>query len=253
MVPQGRLVRLGVVLDAGSDEEHIHRLALLAERAGIDALWLVPFAPELAPPAAVVLRRLAAAAGPTTSLLLGAWLEAIPASVPGPLQGRLEVTVPAPAFGSAPPAIRRVDPAVSGPSVEVPGADLIVVPAPAVPLTGPPEPAAPVPLAVLAMCSIGRTSAEARARAEGDPLFSIAGHPSDGGLFGTLEECQQWVLALARRGVVDVRCVLPTSRDVHDVIAQLSAVATGSLTVLAAAERSPDPPPPVGWGGRRSQ
>lgn len=253
LVPHGRLVRLGVVLDAGSDDQHVRRAAVLAERAGIDALWLAPLWPHAAPPAGVVLQLLAAAAESTTSLILGAWIESIPVSVPGPLRGRLEVTVPAAAFGPAPPGLRRVDPAVSEPRIGVPGAEMIVVPAPAVPMTEPPEPAAPTPLAVLAMCSIGRTSAEARARADGDPLFSIAGQPADGGIFGTLEECQQRVLALALRGVADVRCALPGSPDVHDVIAQLGAVTTGTLTVLATKGRSPDPPPPQGWGGRRRQ
>lgn len=251
MVPSGRLVRLGLVLDTASDEVHVRRCAVLAERAGIDALWLAPLTATEAAPTAGVLERLAVAAGATESLLLGAWLEAIPPSVPAPLRGRLEVTVPAEAFGPPTAGIRRVDPAVLGPSIAVPGADVLVVPAPSISRAEPPPSSPPTPLAVLATCSIGRTSAEARARADTDPLFPIAGHPADGGIFGTLEECQYQVLALAKRGVVDVRGVLPTSPDVHDVIAQLSAVATGTLDVLGTEARSPDPPAPEGWGGRR--
>jgi hypothetical protein len=98
--------------------------------------------------------------------------------------------------------------------------------------------------------SVGRTTAEARARAAADPLFA-GWHPAEAGLFGTLEQCQDTVVALAHAGVVDVRCVLPDAADVHDVIAQLSAVATGDRDRLdPAAPRSRAPDPPAGWGGR---
>jgi hypothetical protein len=82
-------------------------------------------------------------------------------------------------------------------------------------------------------------------------VFVVASHPADGGIFGTLEECQQQVLALAKRGMVDLRCVVPSAPDLGDVIAQLSAVAAGTLQVLSVGGRSPDPPAPEGWGGRR--
>jgi hypothetical protein len=93
--------------------------------------------------------------------------------------------------------------------------------------------------------SIGRTEAEAAARADANPAFADTGDPREGGLFGTLEQCQDRVIALAHQGVVDVRCVLPDAPDVHDVIAQLTAVAIGSLvTHRPDAARSAAPPPP---------
>jgi len=102
--------------------------------------------------------------------------------------------------------------------------------------------------------SIGRTRAEAEARAEAEPLFGVIGHPADVGVFGTLEQCQGRVIELAHAGVRDLRCVLPNSDDVHDVIAQLTAVAIGSVEVLTPnAPRSKDPDPPETWGGRRAR
>jgi alkanesulfonate monooxygenase SsuD/methylene tetrahydromethanopterin reductase-like flavin-dependent oxidoreductase (luciferase family) len=99
--------------------------------------------------------------------------------------------------------------------------------------------------------SIGRTLAEAQARAESESLFETFGPPSEVGVFGTLEQCQERVIELAHAGVNDLRCVLPNSPDVHDVIAQLTAVVIGTVDVLSPGSpksKSPDPPPT--WGGR---
>lgn len=99
--------------------------------------------------------------------------------------------------------------------------------------------------------SIGRTHAEARARADGETLFAVAGPQSEVAVFGTLEECQERVIHLAHAGVTDLRCILPNSPDVHDVIAQVTATAVGSPDVLTpGAPRSKPPDPPSGWGGR---
>jgi alkanesulfonate monooxygenase SsuD/methylene tetrahydromethanopterin reductase-like flavin-dependent oxidoreductase (luciferase family) len=102
--------------------------------------------------------------------------------------------------------------------------------------------------------SIGRTNAEAKARADAEPLFDLTGPPAEVGIFGTLEECQDRVIELAHAGVTDLRCILPNSPDVHDVIAQLTAMAIGTMDVLAPnAPRSKAPDPPESWGGRASQ
>lgn len=102
--------------------------------------------------------------------------------------------------------------------------------------------------------SIGRTHAEARARAEVESLFRVVGPPAEVGVFGTLEECQERVIHLAHAGVTDLRCVLPNSADIHDVIAQLTATAIGSVDVLTpGAPRSKAPDPPKEWGGRASR
>jgi len=99
--------------------------------------------------------------------------------------------------------------------------------------------------------SIGRTTAEAQARADGESLFQEVGRLSEVGVFGTLEQCQERVIELAHAGVTDLRCILPNSADVHDVIAQLTAMVVGSVEVLAPnAPRSKAPDPPEAWGGR---
>jgi hypothetical protein len=101
--------------------------------------------------------------------------------------------------------------------------------------------------------SLGRTTAEAFARAADEPLFEheVVGQPADVGLFGTLEECQAGVLELAHAGLTDLRCWVPNAPDVPDVIAQLTAMVVGRLEILSpTAPRSRDPDPPAGWGGR---
>jgi len=106
-------------------------------------------------------------------------------------------------------------------------------------------------IALEAPVSIGRTHAEAVARAKAEPSFLLTGPSSEVGIFGTLEECQERVIELAHAGVTDLRCVLPNSPDVHDVIAQLTAVAVGSPDVLMpGAPKSKAPDPPETWGGR---
>jgi alkanesulfonate monooxygenase SsuD/methylene tetrahydromethanopterin reductase-like flavin-dependent oxidoreductase (luciferase family) len=99
--------------------------------------------------------------------------------------------------------------------------------------------------------SVGRTVAEARARWDADPAFAALGPPERAGVFGTLEQCHERVISLAHAGVTDLRCVLPNAADVHDVIAQVTAMSVGTVDKLApGAPRSPAPPPPEGWGGR---
>jgi alkanesulfonate monooxygenase SsuD/methylene tetrahydromethanopterin reductase-like flavin-dependent oxidoreductase (luciferase family) len=102
--------------------------------------------------------------------------------------------------------------------------------------------------------SIGRTRAEADARARGEALFDVVGQPAQAGIFGTLEECQDRVIGLAHAGVTDLRCVLPNNPDIHDVIAQVTAIAIGTVDVLApGTPRSQYPDPPETWGGRTSR
>jgi hypothetical protein len=100
--------------------------------------------------------------------------------------------------------------------------------------------------------SIGRTSAEAIARAELDPSFSGLAPRAAGAVVGTLEDGQVAVAALAHAGVTDLRCALPDVPDLADLVAQLTALAVGSLTTHHPdAPRSPDPPPPP-WAAPRS-
>lgn len=100
--------------------------------------------------------------------------------------------------------------------------------------------------------SVGRTVAEAQARAEADELFTLIGHPARQGLFGTLEECQAAASRLAHAGVTELICCLPLVRDLHDVLAQLRSIAIGAGVLRPGDPASAAPPPPVGWGGRRA-
>ena len=99
--------------------------------------------------------------------------------------------------------------------------------------------------------SVGRTTAEAQARADREELFSVVGHPADGGLFGTLEECQASAARLAHAGATELICYLPQCSDLPDVLAQLRAIAIGAQVLRPGEPPSGPPPPPVGWGGRR--
>lgn len=100
--------------------------------------------------------------------------------------------------------------------------------------------------------SVGRTSAEARARAGAEELFTIAGDPAEQGLFGTLEECQAAAAALLHAGATELVCSLPLASDLPDVLAQLTSIAVGARVLRPGEPPSQSPPPPAGWGGRRA-
>jgi len=105
-------------------------------------------------------------------------------------------------------------------------------------------------LAVLLPVSIGRTDAEARARLHGDAW--LAARERDGSLLvGTLEDCQDAMIALAHAGVGDLRLRPAITADLLDVLAQLSALGRSPLGRLRpGVPRSPAPPAPADWGGR---
>jgi hypothetical protein len=113
--------------------------------------------------------------------------------------------------------------------------------------------AGPVPgrrLSVDLPVALGRTAAEATARAASDPVFGEIGAPLQTGLFGRLEDVQAQVARLAAAGAAELCCFLP-AEDLLDHLAQLTTVAIGHLDTHAAGlRRSPDPSPPSGWGGR---
>lgn len=79
--------------------------------------------------------------------------------------------------------------------------------------------------------SIGRTRSEAIARADLEPRFAQR-HPRDVGIFGTFEEAQEQVLALARAGADGLRLDVPLERDVADVLAQIRALVVGATPLL---------------------
>ena len=114
--------------------------------------------------------------------------------------------------------------------------------------------AATVAVAARLPVSVGRTVAEAQARWDAEPAFAAFGvstGAADHGLYGTLEQCHDRVVALAHAGVSDLRCLLPNAIDVHDVIAQLTAMTIGTVErSVPGAPRTRVPSPPPGWGGR---
>jgi alkanesulfonate monooxygenase SsuD/methylene tetrahydromethanopterin reductase-like flavin-dependent oxidoreductase (luciferase family) len=274
-VPAGRLARLGVVLDA---DDRATALARLCDRAGIDIVWLadraaLPDGDWPDPPDAIARE----VVGELDRAAFGAFVRDIDSGVDllaragaSGADPRFELAWPVqrpapPEAGSARPSARRS--VVVREMAEVARAmivaDDVVLPAWrfADLETAADEVRAEaleagrstdtLGVAVLLPVSIGRTQAEADARVVADPLFLRTGHPAETGIFGTLEECQDRVIALAHAGITDLRCVIPATLDAHDVIAQLIAITLGTTDVLIPGSlRSPSPPPPDGWGGR---
>jgi hypothetical protein len=254
----GGVVLLGILLDDETPRDSVIRLALVAERAGLTGLWLArgPGQPATQDPSEP-LAALAAAAECTSTIALGAYLARLPDGKiePAGLAERLDAVLPASAnptgdrsngYGWRGRITVRIEQPPERPFP--PGADGVVIPIWAF---GPNLPLPDLPVAVELAASIGRTMAEATARLDADHRLRGQRDPRRGGLFGTLEQCQARVAELARDGVAEVRCWLPDTPDVHDVIAQLSAVAVGALTPTEQGRHAQPPAPPPGWGGRR--
>jgi hypothetical protein len=260
--PTGRLARLGVVVDAGRPDHA--SVARFCDFAGIDVVWVEGIAADVSPGVANI-------AAVLTKARLGLVLDepTPPADIPA-AEYAISGAAGAEGFAAAVRAMRDPSPRVSvavhavddiEPLLTI--ADDIVLPAwrfddletAADELRAEAAEAGrdPATLGVAAILpvSIGRTEAEAAARAGMDAAFAQRGHPRDIGIFGTLEECQDRVIALAHAGISDLRCVLPGVPDIHDVIAHLTAMTIGTTDVLIPGSlRSPAPPPPEGWGGR---
>jgi alkanesulfonate monooxygenase SsuD/methylene tetrahydromethanopterin reductase-like flavin-dependent oxidoreductase (luciferase family) len=287
IAPPGRLVRLGVVLDARNPGERLAEVARMCDRAGIGAIWVDDSVlPGLPPPLQDALTRLAALAPAVARARLGAMLTpgrslAGQAAAGLPLDRvelsflagdgvRAEVDRLRAGFDGDRPrptvAVEVGDPERLGreelawlagvaDDLLVAAADMVRVAEQArelraaVALAG--RDPASLGVAVRLPVSIGRTVAEAAARWDAEPAFAALGPPGRAGVFGTLEQCHERVIALAHAGVTDLRCMLPNAPDVHDVIAQATAMTVGTVAQLApGAPRSPAPPPPEGWGGR---
>jgi hypothetical protein len=260
--PPGRLARLGVVVDAARPDHA--SVARFCDLAGIDVVWVEESAVEVSPGPANIAAVLTRARlglivdGPTPPAGIPAHEYALdsPAGAEGFVAAVQAEGDPPPRVSVAIAAIEDIEPLLTI-------ADDIVLPAwrfddleaAADELRAEAAEAGrdPGTLGVAAMLpvSIGRTEAEAAARAGMDAAFGQRGHPREIGIFGTLEECQDRVIALAHAGITDLRCVLPDAPDIHDVIAQLTAMTIGTTDVLIPGSlRSPAPPPPEGWGGR---
>ena len=256
--PVGRLARLGIVLDA---DERAASLAQLCDRAGIDVVWLADRnAIDAAPSLASVMRwadeiapsleraSLGLLAGPEDGPdLLGTATTTRALAV----AERLEVAVPAGqhlgSWTAVEPRLRRS--VVIRDLADLPAAlqvaDDIVLPAWRIAdletaadvaraeATAAGRDPSTLGVAALLPVSIGRTKAEAVARVAADPVFELVGDPAAVGIFGTLATCQDRVTALARAGITDLRCIVPATSDVQDVIAELAAITVGTTDVLA--------------------
>jgi hypothetical protein len=289
LAPPGRLVRLGVVLDARNPGGRLVEVARMCDRAGIGAIWMDDSAPTGPSPAMAGLRDLApqVARARLGAILAGGHplpaLDGLPAdrleltftghdghAAVDELLAALAASGGRPAPPRTPPrltlALEVGDPERLGrerlawlagvaDDVLVAAADVVRVAEQARALRAAfalagRDPAS-LGVAVRLPVSIGRTVAEAAARWDAEPAFATLGPPIQAGVFGTLEQCHERVIALAHAGVTDLRCVLPNAPDVHDVIAQATAMTVGTVAQLApGAPRSEPPPPPEGWGGR---
>jgi hypothetical protein len=260
---------LGVVFDGRTNTAAVSPLARMCERAGIDTVWIAdPFAGTALSGdldawlmAADLLRTLSTSSvGVMIDSRRGTadLIELVANRMHQGPGGRKRLELNLPDSGGEPRDAQRLRDELSAVGIDdivlsawqTPDLETAADEARAAAMDAGRDPAS-LGVAALVPVSVGRTDAEAAARAGMDPDFTRFGHPAEIGIFGTLEECQDRVIALAHAGITDLRCVLPATPDVHDVIAQLTAISMGTVDVLLPGSlRSPAPPPPEGWGGR---
>jgi hypothetical protein len=281
---QGRPVTVSVVIDRRLDVARARQVATLTHRLGLAGVWLRhPWGPldgrglnETDP--AGLLAALASAVPVPLGLLVdagaadltdanGAGLDRLVQAAGSrggdPASSSLRI-----ALGGKPQAIARWQgligrrPGLAAAQLALPAGDgagaaaAVFIPcAPGRNLAGELSAAGSVaggrPVLAEVTVSVGRTAAEARARADADELFNLAGHPAEQGLFGTLEECQATAARLAHAGATELICYLPLAADLPDVLAQLRSIAIGAAVLRPGEPPSAAPPPPAGWGGRR--
>jgi hypothetical protein len=283
---QARPVTLSVVIDGRLDAARARQVAVLTHRLGLAGAWLrYPWWPlrgtatgETEP--AALLAALAGSVPVPIGLLVdadaadlagadGAWLDRLVTDAGSSAAG--SPASPRIALAGAPPAVARwrrligqrpglaavrlALPAGSGDGAG-PGDGAFVPCAPGRDLAAEVSAAASAapgrPVLAEVTVSVGRTAAEARARADADELFTLAGHPAEQGLFGTLEECLASAARLAQAGATELVCYLPLASDLPDVLAQLRSIAIGAGVLRPGEPPSAAPPPPDGWGGRRA-
>jgi hypothetical protein len=280
-----RAISLSVVIDGRLDAARARQVAILTDRLGLAGVWLrYPWWPVRgAGTAAADLAGLLAAVASGVRVPPGlavdadaadrraadhAWLDRLvpPAGSGGAM---LPVSVRIALAGSPPAVARWQDligrrPGLAVAQLALPAAGVggpaaaaaVFVPcAPGRDLAGEVSAAASAasggPVLAEVTVSVGRTDGEARARADADELFTLAGHPAQQGLFGTLEECQATAARLAHAGATELVCYLPLASDLPDVLAQLRSIAVGAGVLRPGEPPSAAPPPPAGWGGRR--
>lgn len=219
--PAGRLARLGVVLDANLPAERVVSLARLCERAGIEAVWITdPDAWALAEAVAPVLERthlgltldvggspqgvaaraaaIAERTGAAVELSVrsgdgaAGYVVALRGALGGAVENPPRLSATAESAAAIPALLDAVDDLVL-PGWRFGDLEAAADEARAMASEAGRDPSS-LGVAVLLPVSIGRTGAEASARADRDVTFSQIGHPGEIGIFGTLEECQDRVI-----------------------------------------------------------
>jgi hypothetical protein len=266
-------VRLSVVVDGRLDAARARQVATLTDRLGLAGVWLrYPWWPLSGTPASASGR-----AGLLAALASG--VQASGVRVPPGLIVDADAADTGEADAGLPPRLRVAiagsSPAISRwqgrlgrrPGVAVTQlalpvgdagapADAVFVPCSpgrnlAAEVSAAASAAGGRPVLAEVTVSVGRTAAEATARVDADEMFTLAGHPAQQGLFGTLEECQATAALLAHAGATELVCYLPLASDLPDVLAQLRSIAIGAAVLRPGEPPSAAPPPPAGWGGRR--
>ena len=271
---EARAVRLSVVIDGRLDAARARQVATLTDRLGLAGVWLrYPWWPlsgtgTVETDRAGLLPALASGAQAPPGLIVDAAAAAPGEADDAWLDVLVQAASPRIALAGSPPAITRWQgligrrPELAGTQLALPAregaarAAAVFVPcAPGRDLAGEVAAAAAAaggrPVLAEVTVSVGRTAAEARARADADELFTLAGHPAQQGLFGTLEECQATAARLTHAGAAELVCYLPLASDLPDVLAQLRSIAIGAGVLRPGEPPSAAPPPPAGWGGRR--
>jgi hypothetical protein len=280
-------VDLSVIIDGRLDAMRARQVATLVDRLGLAGVWLrQPWLPTAGPrmsgaDSTSLLAWLTANVLVRTGLIVDAglrdagWFERLGPAAPSARDEAAPASGLSVALSGAPAAIsqwqrftgQRLGPAVAQLAVPVSASvlaesDAVPTSAVFVPCTPGRDLAADVsaaagvangrPVLVEVTVSVGRTVAEARARADADDLLRLVGHPAKQGLFGTLEECQAAAARLAHAGATELVCYLPLASDLPDVLAQLRSIAFGAGVLRPGEPPSAAPPPPTGWGGRRT-
>jgi hypothetical protein len=237
------LLGLGLQLRADADAARRQHVATLAGRLGYESVWF-----SVIPGDTAVLDEigtlLVAGATRVGAVLTGPsetateWVSTVGAAHPELLIEVPDVAGPAcaAALGGAAEWSRRgyvrgmPDPAAAGVVLSPASRAQIAALAAAAARArsdGNPGPRVGVALGV----SIGRTMSEAQARVARDPLLAATG-VCEAGLFGTFEQAQEQVLALAAVGVDWIRADLADEQDIADLLAQLRTATVGPVHVL---------------------
>jgi hypothetical protein len=233
------LLDLEVFLAADQLAQRQDQLAVLAGRLGYRAIWLGTVAGTADP------RRIAALAALSGDAVVGVSFSSLPAAAyvaALPLDVRLEIPDPGSARDSLVEAVGgvkawservrvrgRVDDQAAG--VVIAASDrvgLLASIATAAAASG----ASGGSVVAAVTVSIGRTASEAAARASRDPALADDRHPRHAGVFGTLDDAQEQVLALAGAGADTLLATLPDDVDVADLLAQLRSAVAGPTPLL---------------------